>query len=237
MNDRRQLKALLFDVDGTLYHQKPLRRAMVLHLIRHHLLSPMSLLRTARILSAYRCAQEVLRKGIRPVGSIAEAQLQMAAERAGVDVQAVAHCVVRWMEQEPLALLPRFLQPGLMELLNAACKKGLRLGVVSDYPAMEKLRALGIAGYIEVVVTAQEPDVNAFKPDPTGLKVALKRLGVSPQEVLYIGDRPEVDAVAAAAVGIPCVILTNERTSGNDTGWDRITSFNELSRELFYEPK
>ncbi|HXG24577.1 MAG TPA: HAD family hydrolase [Chthonomonadales bacterium] len=237
MIDRRHLKALLFDVDGTLYRQKPLRRAMALRLIRHYLLQPMCLLRTARILRAYREAQEDLRKGSRSEGSIANAQLQMAAERTGIGVEAVANCVNRWMEQEPLALLPRFRQPGLTELLHAACEKRLRLGVVSDYPAMEKLRALGIARYVEVVVTAQEPEVNAFKPDPTGLKVALQRLRVAPQEVLYVGDRPEVDAVAACSVGIPCVILTNEHTGGNNTGWDRITSFNELSRVLFYEPK
>lgn len=234
MIDRRQLKALLFDVDGTLYRQKPLRRAMALRLISHYLLRPMGALRTARILSAYRGAQEDLRKGSRPEGSIAEAQLRMAAERAGAGLEEVANCVARWMEQEPLALLPRFLQPGLMELLNAACERGLRLGVVSDYPAVEKLRALGIAQHFEVVVTAQEPEVNAFKPDPTGLKVALQRLGIASQEVLYVGDRPEVDAVAACAAGIPCVILTDVRTGGNSTYRNRISSYNELSRVLLY---
>ena len=45
-------KALLFDVDGTLYHQAPLRRAMSVRLLRHGIVRPLQGWRTLRTLSA-----------------------------------------------------------------------------------------------------------------------------------------------------------------------------------------
>jgi phosphoglycolate phosphatase/putative hydrolase of the HAD superfamily len=233
--DRNQIKGLLFDVDGTLYRQKPLRLAMVWRLLCHYRWRPLALLRVMRILSAYRGAQEELRSGHRPVGSIAEAQLQLAAQKAGVDLEEVVRCVARWIEQEPLALLSRFIQPGLMKLLDDGCRRGLRMGVVSDYPATEKLQVLGLARYFDVVVIAQAPEVNAFKPDPTGMKVALKRLELAPQEVLYVGDRPEIDAEAARMAGVPCVILTHALKREEKGGWSRISNYETLYHWLFCE--
>ena len=69
--------------------------------------------------------------------------------------------------------------------------------MLSDYQAMPKLRALGIADLFDEVLSAQDPDIGVFKPDPRGLEVALQRLDVRPAEALYVGDRVEVDAIAA----------------------------------------
>ena len=41
--------------------------------------------------------------------------------------------------------MARAIQPGLTEFLRACKVRGLRLGVLSDYPAEAKLRALGVA--------------------------------------------------------------------------------------------
>ena len=46
------VKAVIFDVDGTLYRQRPLRRAMAVRLVAGHLLHPIRGMRTARILAA-----------------------------------------------------------------------------------------------------------------------------------------------------------------------------------------
>ena len=46
------------------------------------------------------------------------------------------------------------------------CKvcKGIRLALVSDYPATKKLRALRLDTYFSVVLTAQDDRVGVFKP-------------------------------------------------------------------------
>jgi len=233
--DPTRLKAIVFDVDGTLYAQAGLRRAMFLQLVRAHLVKPWEGLNTFRVLAAYRRAQELLREEGPVEGDLAVAQLQLACRRAGAPEALVRSLVARWMEQAPLPLLPRFMDPELPGLLAAARERGVRLGVFSDYPAAEKLRALGVAEFFEVVLTAQDPAVNRFKPDPCGLREAFRRLGAQGAEALYVGDRAKVDAAAAEAAGVPCVIVGPRRNVGVGNSFDEVTGYAEL-RTLLFSP-
>ncbi|HLZ22617.1 MAG TPA: HAD family hydrolase [Ktedonobacterales bacterium] len=206
------LRGIVFDLDGTLYRQRPLRKAMLWRLLRAYATRPLSLLRTLRVLGAYRQAQEHLRQSVaaptaRP--DLAEAQLRLTCERTHAQPAFVAACVARWMDQEPLTILARYLQPGLLDFLRACQARGLRLGVLSDYPAEAKLRALGLGDRFDVVLAAQSPEVGVFKPHPRGLLLAAERLGVRPDECVYVGDRAEVDGPAAEAAGMPCFIVTS----------------------------
>lgn len=226
-----RVKAVVFDVDGTLYRQGPLRRAMARRLVRSHLLWPLRGLRTLRIIRAYRRAQEELREA--PVaGDLAEAQLRLAGGRTGAGRDEVARCVERWMERAPLDLLPGLVQPGLAELLRALKARGTRLAVLSDYPALCKLQALGLEGFFDVVLCAQQPEIGVFKPHPRGLLVALERLGVAAGEALYVGDRAEVDAAAAAAAGVRCAILSDRRAVADASDFLTFAGYDELRDRL-----
>lgn len=222
------LKVVVFDVDGTLYRQGPVRRAMLLRLVRSHLFRPALGWRTFRALSAYRSAQESLRAD---GANVATAQIRAASDRTGLSPEAVGACVERWMEQEPLQVLPHSIQPGLAEFLDACRARGLRLAALSDYPADRKLEALGIADRFELVMCAQSPEIGVFKPHPRGLQVILQRLGVRGQQCLYVGDRADVDAPAAAAAGMPCVIV-NSRPAAPATH-RRVADYRELHGLLF----
>lgn len=204
------LKALLFDLDGTLYDQRPLRRAVLRGLVRAYLTHPIEGLKTVRILAAYRRAQDELRHD-RTTSPVAAAQLQIASRQTGLPREVVAGRVTRWMEQEPLALIERYVRADLRPLLQEAKRRGLALGVVSDYPARDKLKAMSLLTYFDLIVTAQDSEVNAFKPSPRSLEVATRRLGVSRHQALYIGDRCEIDGAAAAAAGIDAFILKSPR--------------------------
>jgi HAD superfamily hydrolase (TIGR01549 family) len=206
------VKAIVFDVDGTLYRQGPLRRAMLMRLLTAHIVHPRRAWRTFTVLRAYRHAQEHLRGD--HGGDIAAAQIAVTSERTNIDESAVTTCVTRWMEREPLAFLPRCLQPGMVEFLRACKGRGLRLGAFSDYPAEDKLRAMGVSELFDVVLSAQSPGVGALKPNPRGLLVTLERLGATPSDALYVGDRVDVDAAAARAAGVRCAILTRHASTG-----------------------
>jgi len=217
------LKALIFDVDGTLYEQAPVRRAMLYRILRTNLTSPRQGVVTLRTLYRYREAHEQLRNIPPDSSGIAGTQLLLASKAAGVSPEMIASCVARWMEQEPLSLLGAWIRKGTVELLRAAKRSGLRLAVCSDYPADRKLAAMGIAAFFDIVVTAQDPEVQRLKPDPRGLEVTLQRLAVRRNEAVYIGDRADVDAVAASRAGIQHFILRAGQ------------SFTELS-ELWMRP-
>ena len=208
--DPARLTTLVFDVDGTLYAQGGLRRTMLLRLLGHALSSPVRGLGTLRALRAYRHAQELLR-GVASEEPLADAQLRLAAERSGQSRESVVASVERWMEREPLDLLERLVRPGLHALLATAKQRGLRIGVLSDYPALAKLEAMKLAHHFEVLVSAQDARVNRFKPDPAGVLEVLRRLDAAPAQALYVGDREEVDGAAARAAGVACFIVGRDR--------------------------
>lgn len=199
-------EAIVFDLDGTLYAQRPVRRGMARRLVTAHVARPLVGVRTMRALAAYRRAQEAMRaRGHH--GDLARAQLAEAAAAAGVEPAGLADLVERWMESEPLDLVAAHARPGLVATLDELRARGVRLGVVSDYPAAAKLAAMGIDRHFDVVRCAQDADVGVFKPDPRGLLVTLSDLGVDPSRAVYVGDRAEVDGAAAAAAGVRFILL------------------------------
>jgi HAD superfamily hydrolase (TIGR01549 family) len=228
----RDLKAVIFDIDGTLYRQTPVRRAMLGRLLRSAVVSPSQGAQTVRILRAYRRAQEALRAGPVP-GGVAAAQIRMACEQTKIDSATVVQCVTRWMEEEPLPFLGRWVQPGALELLHECRARGLKVAALSDYPAEAKLRVLGMTDLFDLVLCAQAPEVDVFKPHPRGLLAILDRLGVSAPECLYVGDRVDVDAATADAAGMSCAILTGRRTADGPRTYLPVASHSQLQELLW----
>jgi HAD superfamily hydrolase (TIGR01509 family) len=79
-----------------------------------------------------------------------------------------------------------------------------RLGVVTngiDRVQRSRLKAAGLRGFFEVVVTSE--GCGYVKPDPRILGVALEALAVSPREALYVGDDVSTDGAAADRAGVP----------------------------------
>jgi len=225
-----QVKAVIFDVDGTLYEPRPVRLRMAARLLRSYLATPREGLAAARLLRAYRRAQETLRTA--PVASdLAARQLELACRWSKTRPEIARALVARWMENEPLDLLLRSARCGVKDFLERARRRGVRLGVFSDYPAEQKLAAMGLAECFDAVISAQHQGVQRFKPEPLGLELVLRVLGVGRQEALYVGDRPEVDATAAARAGMNCAIIGSARTP-REAEWLGVAGFSELAAFL-----
>jgi FMN phosphatase YigB (HAD superfamily) len=223
-----RVRALIFDLDGTLYNQKEIRIAMGGRLIAEALRSPARGYRTARVLRAYRRAQETLRRD-QTTGPPTARQMQLACAEAGVSADEGGRCIQRWMHEEPLALLRGRTHTGLVGLLRRSRAAGLRLAVLSDYPASRKLEVMGLIQYFDAVVCADDPDVLRLKPDPRGLRVTLDRLGVEAHEAIYVGDRADVDGLAASRAGVRFVLFGSSRPACPDRAWLSIRSYDELS--------
>ncbi len=198
--------ALLVDVDGTLYHQSRIRLGMLLLLARAYALRPVEGRKVMRALRAYRQAQEHLRA--LPADASApldQRQLQHAVLNRNLTVEYLRQHTDRWMLAEPLALLAKARRAGVIETFADLKALGWKIAAVSDYPAARKLEALGLQ--VDEIVCAQDGDVQQFKPSPAGIAAALRRLTVKPERSIYIGDREDVDAPAARAARIACMIL------------------------------
>ena len=84
----------------------------------------------------------------------------------------------------------------------------------TEVSARRMLTRLGISPFIMTLVTAEQ--VQHPKPDPEGLQLAMRVLGVTPNEVIYVGDQP-VDAKAAHEAGIDQYIHVG---SPNQVSWE-----------------
>jgi HAD superfamily hydrolase (TIGR01549 family) len=87
------------------------------------------------------------------------------------------------------------------EVLTRLGRLEMVLGVASNIPSLflrEHLNKLGIDGYFDIV-TGQE-DCDEQKPSPKPILATVVKLGVRPEETVYVGDMEE-DIIAGRRAG------------------------------------
>ena len=235
---KRRVRAVLLDVDGTLYYQAALRLLMALELSALPLvqMSCRSSCRIWRSLRYFRRVREELRRLGKPEASLAQLQYMEAARRSGSEPGDMQRVVSEWIYGRPLKYLKICRRRGIEGFLSFLQSRGIQVGAFSDYPVDDKLAMLRLSDRISLKLCAADPEINAFKPHPAGFLLACAIWGLSPEEVLYVGDRPEVDAVGAEAAGMSCAILCRS-VGGNPRGdssasYLPCSSFVELQRIL-----
>ena len=62
----------------------------------------------------------------------------------------------------------------------------------------------------DVVISSTDPEVNAFKPNPSGLRYLVERLELAPKDCLFIGDRPKLNGVCAAQSSMPFLLVEKQ---------------------------
>lgn len=215
-------KAVLFDLDGTLYDQRPLRRSMLWELARAPLTKgPLAALRIARVLKSFRIRREELRALGDSEVAVGTIQYQRPADDLGISAATVETIVTEWMYEKPLRHLRAAGRPNLRAILERLRGAGLQLGCFSDYPPRAKLEALGVDDLFGVAVGATDADIHAFKPHARGFLTAAAALGVEPRDAIYVGDRHELDGAGADAAGMRSVIL--------ETGMQHVGEHGEAS--------
>jgi len=98
--------------------------------------------------------------------------------------------------------------PYVLQTLIKLRERGYRLAVVSDAPRMKawlRLAGMGITDFFDAVVTMDDAG-GKLKPDPKPYKVALEKLGLKPDEVIFVGDNPNRDILGAKRLGIRTVL-------------------------------
>lgn len=96
---------------------------------------------------------------------------------------------------------------GVDEWLEQASSSGLPVAVASSSPkdwVTRHLKAVGALTRIDVLATGDE--VDKPKPDPAVYRLALKRLQMSPNDVLAVEDSPH-GVAAAQAAGLKCLAV------------------------------
>jgi len=95
---------------------------------------------------------------------------------------------------------------GTESLLQGLSANGVELGVITNSfvgDVKTILGALDLAKFFTVLIDSG--DMKAFKPMPEIFEYAMRELGVTRNEVLFVGDEYYADIVGAARTGIPSV--------------------------------
>ncbi|MEZ4222403.1 MAG: HAD family hydrolase [Polyangiaceae bacterium] len=185
-------RAWLVDLDGTLYRARPVKLRMALALA-------VGGWGVVGVLRKFRHVHEELRDHLdHDVESPFLEQVQRTASALSRDAADVERIVRDWMVLRPLPHLARNRNQALLDEISNFRAKGGKTACVSDYPAREKLEALGAVALFDVIVASGEiSGPPRLKPHPAGYLRAAKELGVDPSACLVIGDRDDADGEAA----------------------------------------
>ncbi|HZG57634.1 HAD family hydrolase [Paenibacillus sp.] len=166
------------------------------------------------------------------VGTYDDAMFRYLREQAGSDealeqIKSNAH---RLHTTKTSGLQPR---EGVVAYLEDAKRLGLRIGLATSSPRswVEPFLAThGLRDYFETLCTSD--DVERVKPDPALYRLAVERLGVTPERALAFEDSAN-GARAAASAGVRCVVIPNPMTEALVfERYDvRLASFEEMTLE------
>ncbi len=124
--------------------------------------------------------------------------------------------------------------PMVKPTLKKLREKGLKLGIISDAPrnkAWQRLIITGLENEFDFVIT--HSDTQEFKPHPSAFTLALKKLGVLPNAVLFVGDNPSRDIKGAKAVGMrTCLAKYGQMFKSNDIADYEIEKFEDLLKVI-----
>lgn len=180
------LKAIIFDIDGVLADS---RSAVVQN--------------TAELLSELGYGAEM--EKIVAMSSAHSAETVLATLVPGIEGD--LHLKGRMLERlsQITAKNLHLVTPTLLAKRLGRVSERYALAAASNRKSSAKmvLEKLGILGLFRTVVTSADAPP---KPDPKMIALALERLGVAPEEAVFLGDNAE-DGVAGRAAGVRTIIM------------------------------
>ena len=195
LKNGKKLRGVIFDVDGTLYNQKAVRKKMAIRLIGYYFTH---MIRWRELFGIYVFRRLRERKEI---GCISfEDQIKIAGEKAGLDTEQLTKAIEKWMFNVPLDLIKRYQYLGVVELIKELKKKNIKIIIYSDYDPIAKLDAINIEP--DFIFFPDGNHINELKPSRKTMLYILSITKLKSDESVYIGDREEKDGASARLVNI-----------------------------------
>lgn len=158
--------------------------------------------------------------------------LRTVGTRKGVDLSTAQWEQFAWLWYEPLSRCAQ-VEDDIKQTLGRLKDLGLKLGIVSNTfvnrASLERhLKLLDILDFFPLQLYSYEFDVR--KPNPALFRIAADKIGVSTENILFVGDRIDNDIVPAMASGMRAALKEAYTNTGKRTpqGAHRIRRLSEL---------
>lgn len=195
---------IIFDMDGTLYHQKPMQIHMASELLKQ--IFHKEGWKNIKIIKTFRS----IRENFSEAGNVDDKIYRMTAAKLHLNASDVKKTVEKWMYQEPLSYIYHVRDGETAALLKDLIKADKYVVIYSDYPADAKRKALKLP---EVpCYCSNDSSIGALKPSPKGIYKIMSDYHIdTPDKVLVIGDRLDKDGKMAENAGADALILSHNR--------------------------
>lgn len=190
-----QIKAAVFDVDGTLYPN----RLMYIKSVSFFLSYPRFTVHFGRIRSRVR--------SVRPIHDFQQLQTTLLAESMNITEAEAETFITKVMYREWEECLKGVrTYPRVKEVMHELKDEGVKIGVLSDFPIGRKLAYLGLDELVDYAASAEESGY--LKPNPEPFLRVTEALGVPLKETLYVGNHYEYDVLGASRAGMKTAHLS-----------------------------
>ncbi len=220
-DDEPRVRAVFFDVGGTLIHPWPSVGAVYATAANRHGLT----VTAEQMETAFRESWAALKRPALTV-SRKEWWRELVFRALGQENET---CFEELFEQFARAAAWQ-IYPDVDETLREARARGLHLGVISNWDERLRplLRELGLAPRFDSITISCE--VGAEKPTAEIFLAALRAAGVSAHEAMHVGDSYREDVCGAEAVGMRAVLVN--RKGENPHGCACVRNLRESLAEL-----
>ena len=188
------IKAVAFDIDGTLYPSWRLYIRMPFFFLKH-----------LRFYIRYNRVRKQLHKTA-PLADFYEYQarllayvLHTSAEDAKDKIQQISYEGLKpfFLKIKPYAKA--------YDTIVALKASGLKIGILSDFPPDQKGGIWGIRSLCDVCIGSEE--AGALKPSKYPFGILAQKLGLKPEEILYVGNSVKYDVRGANNAGMKSAFL------------------------------
>lgn len=211
-----QLKAVAFDVDGTLYPNATMYFKSLPFALGH-----------LRLMLAFAGVRREVRDR-RPVRDLGALQAQLLGERLGITAEEAERRIQTEIYGAWEAVLDRVRPyPHVSDCVRQLSQAGYLVAVTSDFPVERKLERLGLDGLFDCRLWTE--DSGYLKPHPEPFLELAGCIGVDPTEVLYVGNSYEYDVVGAKSVGMYAAHLSRRRRPDSTADFT-FTDYRDLCR-------
>jgi len=192
-----KVKAVAFDIDGTLYPEYKMFITSFILAVRYPF-----------FINHFRVVRKQIRE-YNKVDNFYKLQAVLLAKRMRI-TENKAEQLIKNVIYSKWPRVFKYIKPyrGVKNLLQRLKEMKIKIAVLSDLPVEEKLRYLKLDGIWDCAFSSEE--TGYLKPHPMPFRKLLDKLNTLPHSTLYVGNNYKYDIVGASKLGIKTAHLSHK---------------------------